>query len=68
MKAQEIRQMSDEELQVEQQRLRRQLYDLRCQAVTEKLQNPRQIRNIRRDIARLLTECGQRQSREPATT
>ncbi len=56
MKAKEVHKMSPEELRVEEQRLRRQLYDLRCQAVTEKLENPRQLRNIRRDIARVLTE------------
>ena len=32
------------------------LFELRSQAVTEKLENPRQIPNLRRDIARILTE------------
>jgi len=49
---------------VEQANLRRQLYDLRCQAVTEKLENPRQIPGMRRDIARLLTEQRRRQMQE----
>ena len=61
MKASEVHSLSDEELTVEEQRLRRQHFDLRCQAVTEKLENPRQLRNLRRDIARLLTERRSRQ-------
>ncbi len=57
MKAVEVHKMSGQELDVEQQRLRKQLFELRSQAVTEKLENPRQIRNLRRDIARVLTEA-----------
>ena len=61
MKAQEVHNMSDEELTVEEEQLRRRLYDLKAQAVTEKLENPRELGNLRRDIARLLTEGRQRQ-------
>ncbi|MAE66156.1 MAG: 50S ribosomal protein L29 [Phycisphaeraceae bacterium] len=64
MKSSEVRKMSDAELRVEPDRLRRRLYDLRSQQVTEKLENPRQLRNIRRDIARLLTEIRRRQTQE----
>jgi large subunit ribosomal protein L29 len=64
MKAQEVHNMSVEELKVEEQRLRRQLYELRSQAVTQKLENPRQLGNIRRDIARLLTEKTRRVTQE----
>ena len=56
MKASDVRNRSDEELRVEAENLRRRLYDLRSQAVTEKLENPRQLGNLRRDIARILTE------------
>lgn len=55
MKAEEVRKMSMEELKLEEERLRRQLFDLRCQAVTESLENPMQFRNLRRDIARVKT-------------
>ena len=64
MKASEAKKMSLEELESEQQRLRSHLFDLRSQAVTEKLENPRQLMNTRRDIARLLTELRQRQTQE----
>jgi len=58
MTGSEVRKMNDEELTVEEERLRRQHYDLRAQAVTEKLENPKMIR---RDIARVLTERRRRQ-------
>ncbi len=35
--------------------LQRNLFDLQAQAVTEKLENSKAIRNIRRDIARIKT-------------
>ena len=61
MKASEVHALSDEELTVEKERLRRQLYDLRAQAVTEKLENPRQMGGLRKDIARMLTEMRRRE-------
>jgi len=65
LKKTEVHKLSDEELVEETERLRRELYGLRCQALTEKLENPREIRNLRRDIARVLTE---RRTRELAAT
>jgi large subunit ribosomal protein L29 len=56
MKASETHKMSDAELTETVGQLRKQLFELRSQAVTEKLENPRQLGNIRRDIARVLTE------------
>ena len=64
MKASEVHKLNDQELIAEQERLRRRLYELRCQAATEKLENPRQLREIRRDIARLLTEQHMRLQKE----
>mgnify|MGYP002856459500 FL=1 len=52
----EIKKMNDEDLTIEVQQLRRRLFDLRCQLVTEKIQNTAQFANVRKDIARLLTE------------
>ena len=63
MKAKEIHGMNDEELVLEQDRLRRRLYDLKAQSVTEKLENPRELGNIRRDIARMLTVQLQRKNK-----
>ena len=55
MKIKEIRQLSDEELTTELDRLRRHLFDLRSQAVTEKLEDTTMVGRAKRDIARLLT-------------
>ncbi len=55
MKASEIREMKTEELHAELDRVRRHLFDLRAQGVTEKLENPYQLTQARKDIARILT-------------
>lgn len=65
MNGEEVRKMSDEEIEVELGRLRRHLFDLRSQTVTEKLEDPTQLGKTKRDIARLLTE---RRARELANT
>ncbi len=64
MKASEAHKLNAEEIASEEKRLRRELYDLRTKALTEKLENPRQARNIRRDIARILTEKKLRSAKE----
>ncbi len=55
MKAQEYREMSPDELEGKLQELQRHLFDLRSQAVTEKLENSKAVVNVKRDIARLKT-------------
>ncbi len=52
--------MNSEELHNELERLRRHTFDLRAQAVTEKLQNSNQVGATRRDIARILTVLRER--------
>jgi large subunit ribosomal protein L29 len=64
MKSQEIHKMNAEELKVEQRRLRDRLFELKSQAVTEKLDNPRELTKTRRDIARILTEIRAREIQE----
>lgn len=56
MKAAEVHKMKDAELTEESNRLRRRLFELQSQGVTEKLEDPKQIGKIKKDIARLLTE------------
>lgn len=60
MKTSEIRAMKTAELHAELDRLRRHSFDLRSQAVTEKLENPNQLRLTRQDIARVLTVLRER--------
>ena len=61
MKPAEVHKMSDPELTETAGQLRSRLFELRSQSVTEKLENPRQLGNLRRDIARVLTEKRSRQ-------
>ena len=60
MKIGEIRQRTDEELTTELERLRRQIFDLRAQAVTEKLEDASLLTKAKRDIARVLTVMRER--------
>jgi len=55
MKAQYYREMSPDELEVKLEELERHLFDLRSQAVTEKLENSKAVTNVKRDIARIKT-------------
>ena len=55
MKAQHYREMSLDELDSTLQELQSHLFDLHSQAVTEKLENSKAIRNVKRDIARIKT-------------
>ena len=67
MKIDEIRALSDEELDAELERLERHLFDVRAQAVTEKLEDPSLLGKAKRDIARIKTILSERaRSRETA--
>ena len=55
MKAQQYREMSMDEIESKLEDMERHLFDLRAQAVTEKLENSKAIRNARREIARVKT-------------
>jgi large subunit ribosomal protein L29 len=61
MKASEIREMNPDELEGELETLERKLFDIRTQAVTEKLEDPTQLTKTKRDIARVKTILRQRE-------
>jgi len=61
MKAQEIREMSEEQILQELGAIERKVFDLRTQAATEELSVPSELRKARRDIARMRTILRQRQ-------
>ncbi len=63
MNANEVHKLSDEEIEVEIQRLRTRGFELRTQAVTEKIEDTSQFKKTRHDIARLLTEQSARRRR-----
>jgi len=60
VKISEIRDLTTEEVHGELDRLRRHLFDLRAQAVTEKLANPNLLTQAKRDVARAFTVLRER--------
>ena len=61
MKIEEVRSLDDGDLQVQLNKCRQELFDLRVKATTEAIENPREIRRLRRDVARILTERRRRE-------
>jgi large subunit ribosomal protein L29 len=64
LKANELRDLTDEELDEKMRETRKQLFNLRFQHATGQLDNPRKLRLVRQDIARILTIQGERQPEE----
>ena len=62
MKAKDIRERSDDELRKTLSDLEEQLFKLRFQKSTGQIENPIKIREVRRDIARVLTVINERQA------
>lgn len=60
MKITDLRDLKTDELHAELDRLRRHLFDLRSQAVTEKLGDPTQLTKTKRDVARIFTVLRER--------
>ncbi len=54
-KPSELRTMTVEELRQEETNLRKELFNLRFQKVTGEIENPMRIKQVRKDIARILT-------------
>ena len=63
--ASELREMSTEELGHQLDSARQELFRLRFQASTEKLEAPSNLKKLRRDIARILTVRNERAATEP---
>jgi large subunit ribosomal protein L29 len=61
MKAKEIRELTDAEAQAKLRDLRQELFNLRLQQQTARLERPSRIREVRRDMARIETVLRQRQ-------
>src|SRR5213593_1688195 len=64
MKAAEIRELPDEELLARLEANKEELFNLRFQSVTGQLDNPMRIKQVRHDIARILTVLRSRQTEE----
>ena len=64
MKLKEIKDKDTQQLRHDLTERTRHLYDLHTQAVTEKLEDPSQLRKTRKDIARIKTILRQRELEE----
>lgn len=60
MKITDLRELKTDELHMELDRLRRHMFDLRSQRVTEKLEDPSQLTKTKKDIARIFTVMNER--------
>lgn len=66
-KPKELRERSSEQLQFSIDEAQQQLFRLRFQSATEKLDAPSNLRKLRREIARLKTILRERELATPAT-
>lgn len=55
MRTSEFRDMTREELAQKESDLRKELFNLRFQQATGEIENPRRIRTVRKEIAKVLT-------------
>ncbi len=60
MKPSELRALTIDELRQKEQDLRKELFNLRFQQATGEIQNPKRIRFVKKDIARILTIIAQK--------
>lgn len=63
-----VKKLSDEEIVIEINETRRKLFDLRCQKVTEKIEDTSQFGKIKKTIARLITEKNAREKAAEVTS
>lgn len=60
MKSADVRALSDDQLQENLSQLRREAFNLRFQKASGQLESTGRVREVRRDIARILTIVGER--------
>ena len=60
MKPGQLREMTTVELQEQLEEDRQELFNLRFQASTQQVENPRRMREVRKNIARILTILSER--------
>ena len=68
MRASELRDKTPDELRDQEQELSEQLFALRLQKVTGQLENPSKIREVKRDLARVLTVLNEKKTKEAAAS
>ncbi len=68
MKPAELREMTAAELQEQLDKDRQELFNLRFRASAQQLENPRRLRQVRKNIARILTILSEREAAASRTT
>ena len=63
MKAATLREMTTVELEERLEQDRQELFNLRFQAATQQIDNPRRLRELRKNVARILTLLQERAGR-----
>lgn len=61
MKAADIRELSNDEIALQISQAKEELFRLRFRGATQEIENPALLRDLRRDIARLMTILRQRE-------
>ena len=61
MKAAEIRELSAEDLQVKLKEAKAELFNLRFQMATSQLDNTARVKQVKKDLARIMTEMRARE-------
>lgn len=64
MKANALREMTAVQLREQLEADRQEIFNLRFQAATQQLENPRRIREVRRNIARILTLLHEQEAKQ----
>ncbi len=67
LKVEDIRRMSDDEMDAEVLKLKKERFNLRFQRATGQLENTSRIREARRDIARIKTIARQKRAAQSKT-
>ena len=67
MKPEELRQMSDEQLDLTLKETVKNLFHLRFQSATDRLETPSEIQKAKRDVARIKTIMRERQRAQEQT-
>jgi len=62
MELQELRNLTIDELALKEKELRKELFNLRYQLLSGRIENPQQIKNSRREIARIQTVIREKRS------
>ena len=61
MKAEDVREWDDHEIEIRVEELKRELFRLRFRSSTMELENPSLIKGLRRDVARMKTMLRERE-------